>query len=124
MTTRRFMGQSLFHLDTKGKIINHFTIFSSLEALKHTFEVIVEDIMVLSDIFSFSPSKLKVIVHDSCSTLKKLSTIMGMEFAPCYLHLFNLCFNSFWGKAPYSAKKCIKYTNSLQKRSKFVAFIE
>lgn len=119
---RRFIGISIFYL-LKNKIVTRFLSFSNLEEMSHTALAISNEIRKIADQFDFELTKLEVLVSDSASTMKATSTILGVNWVPCFLHLFDLCFNRFWDSFPNNAKDCIRMCNALQKRPKFVDFL-
>lgn len=124
MTKRRFLGIGFYFLQSDGTLINRFVKFASIKSLNHTAKAISKEILKAVDAFCFEKDKLKILASDSCSTMTKTANLLHINWVPCYLHLFNLCFNSFWEAGPNIAKDCIKCSNALQKRPKFVEFLE
>lgn len=119
---RRFIGISIFYIYNSG-IVTRFLSFSNLSELSHTADAIAKEIMTVAERFSFDISKVEVIISDSASTMKATSVKLGVHWMPCFLHLFNLCFNKFWDYSPAIAKDCIRMCNSLHKKPKFVDFL-
>lgn len=104
MGKRRFLGVCVYYLTIDGKVITRFAKFSSIDAITHTAKVIFDEISDIPRLYNFGKQKFKVIVSDSCSTMVKASKELELDWIPCYLHLFNICFNSLWNSAPLVAK--------------------
>lgn len=128
LAKRRFLGITFFYIKPLSAIhsgiTTRFAKLAKVKQLKHTSEAIVDCIKETINLFDCSLEKIDLMVSDSASTMIKTARLLNINWVPCFLHLFNLCFLRMWEMSPSIAKECVHLANALQKRGTFVDFIE